>query len=204
MADLWSDAENARRWEASHLEGNPTRAGHLELLVELLAAAGPGCCLDLGCGSGLVAERILDRHEDLQVFGIDSSPPMLEMARARLDRFGKRVRLAQADLSNHEQFSALDVPSELTAAIAVQALHHLDRPDLKRLLALVRERLRTRGLLLVVDPVLASSRWLYPLFWRAKTFLGWRWNPEAFEEYGGGLGGQPGERKRSGSHARID
>jgi len=85
VADLWSDAEKARRWEASHLEGNPTRAGHLELLVELLAAAGPGCCLDLGCGSGLVAERILDRHEDLQVFGVDSSPPMLEMARARLD-----------------------------------------------------------------------------------------------------------------------
>src|SRR5215469_12794055 len=124
MSEYWADPGRAERWDAGHVRGNPIRRPHLDLLVEVLADAAPGWCLDLGCGSGLVAERILDRHPGLGVFGVDGSPPMLERAGERLARFGDRVRLERADLSDAGRLADLD-PPPAAAAVAVQALHHL-------------------------------------------------------------------------------
>lgn len=166
------------------MEGNPIRAPHLELLIELLGQSEPGWCLDLGCGSGLVAERILDRWPHVTVFGVDGSPPMLEMARERLARFGDRSRLHQADLAGG--LADID-PPECSAAIAVQALHHLLPPELEAVLAWTRSRLRPGGRLAIMDPVLIPTEQLYPAFRRAKELAGWRRNPETFGEYGGGL-----------------
>jgi trans-aconitate methyltransferase len=184
MSGHWSDPERARRWDADNMEGNPIRAPHLELLVQLVGQSEPGWCLDLGCGSGVVAELILDRWPHLSLFGVDGSPPMLEMARQRLARFGDRSRLDRADLAGG--LVAVDAPG-CTAAIAVQALHHLNPPELEAVLDWTRGRLRPGSLLTIMDPVLIPSEQLYPTFHKAKELAGWRWNPETFAEYGGGL-----------------
>lgn len=168
------------------MEGNPIRAPHLELLIELLGEPESGWCVDLGCGSGVVAERILDRWPVLRVFGVDGSPPMLEMARERLARFGDRVSLHQADLAAASGLAGL-APPLATAAIAIQALHHLPRAELGAVLEWTRERLQPGGLLAIIDPVLIPSERLYGAFRKAKEHAGWRWNPDTFAGYRGGL-----------------
>ncbi len=52
--------------------------------------------LDVGCGSGRVAEDILELGAAHYV-GIDFSEPMLELAERRLARFGDRAQLVNAD-----------------------------------------------------------------------------------------------------------
>src|SRR5262249_42251747 len=97
---VWQQREAARGGEA-RAGGLATRAGEQGVLLALLREAriGDGTVLDLGVGSGLVAEVILDALPEASLVGVDFSDAMLEVARARLDRFGSRVRLVSHDLA---------------------------------------------------------------------------------------------------------
>ena len=52
--------------------------------------------LDVGCGSGRIAENVLD-HGAAAYVGVDFSEPMLDLARERLERFESRVELVCGD-----------------------------------------------------------------------------------------------------------
>ena len=57
--------------------------------------------LDVGCGSGRVAEHVLE--EDVgEYVGLDFSEPMLRLAQERLARFGDRARLIMGEILTTE------------------------------------------------------------------------------------------------------
>jgi SAM-dependent methyltransferase len=70
------------------------------LAVDVVRSYAAPRVLDVGCGSGRVAEEVLDAGAADYV-GIDFSEPMLELARQRLERFGPRVTLVKGDF--HEE-----------------------------------------------------------------------------------------------------
>jgi trans-aconitate 2-methyltransferase len=67
-------------------------------VVDRLDLAGDEIVLDAGCGSGRVTEVLLDRLPRGRVIALDGSPAMLDEARRRLERFGRRVDYVLADL----------------------------------------------------------------------------------------------------------
>ena len=88
-----------------------------EVLVERVLAAHDGSdadarCLDLCCGSGVIA-IVLALELDLQVIGVDISRPALEVCRSNIVRHGmeQRVHLVQGDLAGcfveNQQFSLI-------------------------------------------------------------------------------------------------
>src|SRR6266852_4922596 len=123
LTQNWQDRAFAESWDARHLAGNPARAEHLVLLLAILEQVKPGWVLDLGCGSGLVAQMVLDKSADARVFGLDSSAAMLGIAKDRLGHYGDRVELAEGDLTSLDR---VDAPTNCSAVIAVQSLHHLE------------------------------------------------------------------------------
>ena len=125
MVNQWQRPHEAAEWDATGGANLPTRAEQLDLLLTLLAGIGDGVILDLGIGSGLVAERVLDTLPHAELVGVDLSLPMLELARGRLNRFGTRVHLCAGDLSAPE---VIDLPRHDYAAVfSVQTLHHLTK-----------------------------------------------------------------------------
>jgi trans-aconitate 2-methyltransferase len=78
--------------------------------------------LDAGCGSGRVTEALLDRS-NVQVVAFDGSPSMIEQARARLVRFGDRVRFVVGDL-----LEPLDVES-VDAVFSTATFHWIADHD---------------------------------------------------------------------------
>ena len=73
----------------------------LELLTPALADRGrPGVHVDGTTGMGGHAESVLERFDDVRLVGIDRDPQALELAGARLERFGERVSFAQAVYSD--------------------------------------------------------------------------------------------------------
>jgi tRNA (cmo5U34)-methyltransferase len=60
--------------------------GYDRLQDETLAATGVGAksVLELGTGTGETARRVLERHPDAQLIGIDASPGMVDVARDSL------------------------------------------------------------------------------------------------------------------------
>src|SRR5438270_422248 len=63
-----------------------------ELAIDTVRSYQSPAVLDVGCGSGRIGELALEAGASRYV-GIDFSEPMIELARARLERFGDRVEL---------------------------------------------------------------------------------------------------------------
>lgn len=63
--------------------------------IELLAPWRGGCYVDVTVGLGGHAEALLERAPEATLVGVDRDPQALELARARLGRFGDRVRLVE-------------------------------------------------------------------------------------------------------------
>jgi tRNA (cmo5U34)-methyltransferase len=121
---------------------------------------------DLGCGDGTIAHAILTHYPEAHVTAIDFSEPMLEQARQRLQPFGSRVTIVQADLYTADWQTAIRSASEGTfdAVLSGYCIHHL--PD-DRKQALYREifhLLRSGGGFLNIEHVASASPWVEALF----------------------------------------
>ncbi|MEX5220188.1 MAG: class I SAM-dependent methyltransferase [Nitrospira sp.] len=98
-------------------------------LIELLAPEAGERILDLGCGDGVLARRLMDLGCD--VLGVDASPAMVEAARSR--DVSAQV-MDGHDLPFHEEFDAV---------FSNAALHWMLEPD--EVLRRIRQSLRSGG-----------------------------------------------------------
>ena len=128
------------------------------------AGEGPVVVVDAGCGTGRDVERLLRRHPDVHVVGMDADEAMLCRARCRLERYGDRVRLVRADLGVPLPARVLDTLSPADAVVSVAALHWIQDTDVlaRNIASLLRPggRLITEcggaGQLAAVDRALAQ------------------------------------------------
>ena len=143
-------ASEAARYFATHAATwDQIRTLHVsEEKVEaaILDAVGPGAIgslLDIGTGTGRMLELLAPAST--RAFGVDQSPQMLAMARARIERAGLRnTQLRQGDVF------ALPVERDgFDLVIVHQVLHYLEDPA--RALREAARALRPGGRLLVVD-----------------------------------------------------
>jgi trans-aconitate methyltransferase len=161
MAHNWQDPAYAEAWDARHLSGNPARAEHLSLLLAILEQVEGGWILDLGIGSGLVAQMVLDQKPDARIFGIDSSAAMLGIAKDRLAPHAERVKLTEGDLTSLDRVEA---PDQCSAAIAVQSLHHLEEAQYRSTVRWTFDHLAPGGWFFIIDRLAIPSETLYSAF----------------------------------------
>lgn len=145
----WSDPSFASSWEAAADESNPVRRGQLDLLLELLRAYDPSTVLDLGVGSGLVAEEVLEALPQARLTGLDSSDAMLALARERLARFQERARLVEGDVGVVSVAERIDGLPD--AVFSVQTLHNLEPDAHRRALAATAQAMAPGALLVIAD-----------------------------------------------------
>jgi SAM-dependent methyltransferase len=118
------------------LDRKPFDRELLDAFAETVHGRGRVC--DIGCGPGHVGRWLTERGVD--VFGIDISPRMIEVA----SRLNPDIDFRQGDML------ALDIPDEALAAIvAFYSLIHLSRASVTRALLEFRRTLRHDGRLLV-------------------------------------------------------
>lgn len=82
------------------------------------------CWLDTGCGTGTLANRVLEEREDIRFTLCDPSEQMLDRAREKLQ--GKDIRFLNM------QSQDLDFDSEFDVVTAVQCHHYL-QPESRRI-----------------------------------------------------------------------
>lgn len=120
--------------------------------VRLLRTDAP-IIVDLGTGTGALAERCLRAVPDASVIGVDGDPGMLTMAGERLAGDG-RVEL------RHARFDGVDLP-RCDLVVASISLHHIADPDAKRALyRSCRAALDPDGAMVIADCYLPASRTL--------------------------------------------
>jgi SAM-dependent methyltransferase len=141
------------RWDSQQQIYMPDREDRFTALIDAVEA-GTGrkdpLVLDLGCGPGSLAVRLLDRLPEATVVAIDADPVLLALGRAAHgDRAG--LRFADADLRTPGWPAALGLDRQPDAAVSTTALHWLLPDALASLYAELAQILASGGLLLNGD-----------------------------------------------------
>ena len=115
-----------------------------------IASVAPRHVLDLGGGTGALAEAILLAAPGAAVELIDLDPEMLAVARERLDGYGGRARFREASFD--------DPLPEADAVAASLALHHVPTmKEKRRLFARIHDCLRPGGVFVNADATMPAE-----------------------------------------------
>ena len=121
--------------------------GYDQMEDETVAATGAGArsVLELGTGTGETARRVLARHPEAKLFGIDASPGMVAVARDTLpnDQVSLRVGLLEDPLP--------EGPFDLV--VSVLAVHHLHADSKADLFRRIAKALGPGGRFVLADVV---------------------------------------------------
>jgi trans-aconitate methyltransferase len=147
----------------------------LETLVSLVPAEPDEAfgVIDIGCGEGILLERLLERFAEARVTGFDGSELMRDRAKRRLAHFGERAEIVAFDLGDITWLT--EIPSPVRAVLSSLALHHLDGPAKRSLFRELASRLEPGGALLVCDVVQPGNEVV------RRTFAA-QWDPIAREQ----------------------
>ena len=157
MYDRESAAWDRRRDEPQHRDLVERTAGELANVV-----ASPGPVADLGCGPGAHALALARRGYD--VVGLDGSPRMVDVARARAARDEVDATFEVHDVGAPLRFA----DASLGGVLASLVLQHLRHPA--AFVAEIRRCLRPGGHLLITAPT-GDGRSLtsQSLYWRLRA-----------------------------------
>jgi tRNA (cmo5U34)-methyltransferase len=115
--------------------------------------------LDLGCGDGRLAALVLGARPHVsEAIGLDDSPPMLKLARARFHD-DDRVQIVEHDLRH-----ALPSLGVFDVVIAGFAIHHLDHDRKQSLFSEIVEILRPGGAFINLEVVQCATPELHEEF----------------------------------------
>jgi len=113
--------------------------------------------LELGCGTGELSLKILNRFPDVQIIALDYSPRMLQFAQTKITASGYESRWTgvQADFgdwaNNPDKF---DLGSEFDASVSSLAIHHLEDEMKFKLFQQIADSLSPNGCFWNADPTL--------------------------------------------------
>lgn len=116
--------------------------------------------LELGCGTGELSLKILNRCPDAQLVAVDYSPRMLQFAKGKIEAAGYAQRWTgiEADFgdwaNNPDKFG---IGTGFDACVSSLAIHHLTDEMKLKLFQQIRASLTPNGWFWNADPVLPES-----------------------------------------------
>jgi SAM-dependent methyltransferase len=151
------DRDTARgwieRWDRQQEESLPDREDRFTALIDAVqegtGRADP-VVLDIGCGPGSLAVRLLGRLPRATVIAIDADPVSLTLGQAAYSDL-PGLRFVDLDLRIPGWSAALGLARPADAAVSTTALHWLPEPDLRAMYAELAAILKPGGLLLNGD-----------------------------------------------------
>jgi SAM-dependent methyltransferase len=152
--------EWSRRWDAQQtflVVRREERFRVMFLVAEEVLGRAPARILDLGCGTGDVARRALDRFPDARVVGLDADPLLLAIARGAHGDAGGRAGWVRADLRDRSWPSAIDGLGAFDLIVTSTALHWLPTAALASAYRAAHVLLEPGGLIANADVIPPSG-----------------------------------------------
>lgn len=137
------------RWDRQQEGYLPDREERFTALIDAVEALGrpDPLVIDLGCGPGSLAARLLERLPKATVVAVDADPLLIGLGRAAYPH----VTFVPADLRTPGWTEALGLDRPADAAVSTTALHWISPEDLERVFVEVARVLRPGGVLLNGD-----------------------------------------------------
>jgi SAM-dependent methyltransferase len=123
-----------RRWDDQQEGYMANREERFAVIVDVVAEVSggePRWILDLGCGPGSLAARVLERFPGASVVALDNDPVLMLLGRRAYGDFGGRLSWVQADLRSPDWPGAVSAFGRFDAVVSTTALHWLERDALR-------------------------------------------------------------------------
>jgi SAM-dependent methyltransferase len=146
------------RWDEQQSFLLPEREARFSAMLDWVEAlvGRRGSCLDLGCGTGAVSERLLARFPAARSVGVDFDPVLLRLGATGLGDVRGRMNWVDADLRTSGWVRALP-RKRYDAALSSTALHWLSGVQLSGLYRSLARVLRPGGVFLNADQIAFGS-----------------------------------------------
>jgi tRNA (cmo5U34)-methyltransferase len=153
-AEVWKSDVGVTYWKSTATDREARRAGHRQLLAELLPFGDDEqfTFIDLGAGTGAATRTVLDYFPAAHAVLADFSPQMMAQGATELAAYEGRYTYVEFDLSKPGPWPDA-LPDPAAAVISSLAVHHLNDERKQQLFAEIRERLAPGGWFLNYDPV---------------------------------------------------
>ncbi|MDO8505941.1 MAG: methyltransferase domain-containing protein [bacterium] len=162
--DDWQNQKFVEHWDSTTNTGNPTREEQLDILLAILADEYQEgkAILDIGFGSGLVEQTIFERIPNAFVVGVDSSKPMIELAKKRLKNWEGQYVPIKHDITKLDSLQL--PPKEYQVVISIQTIHNLANADKKKIFDFANLILQDKGLFLILDRIAVNTPGLFSAY----------------------------------------
>jgi tRNA (cmo5U34)-methyltransferase len=157
MADYrWNQSDMAAGYDAGAVKVHPWYVELQDAILQRLPfeETSTNLVVDLGGGSGRLVERILERWPGVCAIVVDQSQAFLDLAAARLERFGDR---AQFECCRLQEDWTNALPRPAAAIVSMSAIHHLDPQEKQTCYRRCYEALGSGGILMNGDEVRPKS-----------------------------------------------
>lgn len=145
------------------IQRHPTRAEQLDILATLVAehTEDGDRVMDVGCGTGYVADLVLSRRPALRFVGVDLKAEALQSARANLAAHGSDLELVEGDLMQCRGIATPDGPYRVIWTVLT--FHDLTDPAKREVIKWCAEQLAPGGYLFVYDRMRLTEPSLFAL-----------------------------------------
>ncbi|MBU1862442.1 MAG: class I SAM-dependent methyltransferase [Candidatus Omnitrophica bacterium] len=114
--------------------------------------------LELGCGTGNLSVRLLQKYSKANLTVVDVSPKMLAATRKKLEGFTQQISYREKNFTSfHSEYQYDTIVSSL-------AIHHLEPKEKEQLFTSVLKMLKPGGCFYLMDCVKGQSRELDMLY----------------------------------------
>jgi tRNA (cmo5U34)-methyltransferase len=149
--EAYDDRKRIKKYDVDMDVMHPNRGKMAAVALDFLAAlnGAPSQVLDLGCGTGFVAEHLLGRFAQVQINCLDGAQNILDLAAMRLKDHADRLTYTCSD------FRALNALSlkerSFDVVMSSYALHHLSADEKVQVLRDALGLLKPGGLFMNAD-----------------------------------------------------
>lgn len=146
----WNTSDAAESYDAAAPTIHPYYiAVQDQILDSIPFEAGDAFTLvDIGGGSGRLAERVLERFSGVHVTVVDQSEAFLALAERKLARFGSRAAFVQCRLQEDWEGKLASAPDVI---VSTSAIHHLEPREKRELYGRCHEALAPNGVFINGD-----------------------------------------------------
>jgi SAM-dependent methyltransferase len=128
-------AEWVRKWDDQQQHYMANREERFDVILDVVAEVTgdePRAVLDLCCGPGSLAARVLARFPSAAVVALDNDPVLMLLGRRAYGSHGGRLTWIEADLRQPDWPDSVAIDAPFDAVVSTTALHWLGAEPLRR------------------------------------------------------------------------